>query len=108
MLRERLRDLQDAARLEVLWFCRANPLAMSGQENVEEFDALARGVTLPGHLRTRDAPRTGRAGGLEQGVRAGEQARVLDRLPVRLAIVDARTAICPLVPDRAAVSRAPR
>lgn len=43
VLRDRLRDLQNSARTEVLWFCRANPLAMAGPENVEEFDALARG-----------------------------------------------------------------
>ncbi|MFI6266824.1 helix-turn-helix domain-containing protein [Micromonospora sp. NPDC051006] len=97
-LRERLRDLQNAARVEVLWFCRASPLAMLGQENVEEFDALSRGVRYRAIYEREMLLEPGALADVEQGVRAGEQARVLDRLPVRLAIVDAQTAICPLVP----------
>ncbi|MGC4772842.1 helix-turn-helix domain-containing protein [Micromonospora sp. DT44] len=100
-LRDRLRDLQNSAREEVLWFCRANPLAMAGPENVEEFDALARGVSYRAIYERDLLLEPGALADLAKGVAAGEQARVLDRLPVRLAIVDARTAICPLVPDRA-------
>ncbi|SCL30183.1 Sugar-specific transcriptional regulator TrmB [Micromonospora pallida] len=99
-LRERLRDLQNSARVEVLWFCRANPLAMAGPENVEEFDALARGVRYRAIYERDMLLDPGALADVEQGVRAGEQARVLDRLPVRLAIVDGRTALCPLVPER--------
>ncbi|MFE9960417.1 helix-turn-helix domain-containing protein [Micromonospora sp. NPDC005299] len=99
-LRERLRDLQNGARVEVLWFCRANPLAMAGQENVEEFDALARGVRYRAIYEREMLLEPGALADVEQGVRGGEQARVLDRLPVRLAIVDGRTAVCPLVPER--------
>ncbi|MEU8328517.1 helix-turn-helix domain-containing protein [Micromonospora sp. NPDC048839] len=100
VLRDRLRDLQNAARTEVLWFCRANPLAMAGPENVEEFDALARGVSYRAIYERDLLLEPGALTDLAKGVAAGEQARVLDRLPVRLAIVDARIAICPLVPDR--------
>ncbi|MFE9207036.1 helix-turn-helix domain-containing protein [Micromonospora sp. NPDC007230] len=100
VLRERLRDAQNGARVEVLWFCRANPLAMPGQDNVEEFDALARGVRYRAIYEREMLLEPGGLEDIERGVRAGEQARVLDRLPVRLAIVDGRTAICPLVPDR--------
>lgn len=100
MLRDRLRDMQNSARDEVLWFCRANPLAMAGPENVEEFDALARGVSYRAIYERDLLLEPGALADLAKGVAAGEQARVLDRLPVRLAIVDARTAICPLVPDR--------
>ncbi|MFJ6154240.1 helix-turn-helix domain-containing protein [Micromonospora profundi] len=100
VLRDRLRDLQNAARTEVLWFCRANPLAMAGPENVEEFDALARGVGYRAIYERDLLLEPGALADLAKGVAAGEQARVLDRLPVRLAIVDGRTAICPLVPDR--------
>ncbi|MEV4202516.1 helix-turn-helix domain-containing protein [Micromonospora globbae] len=99
-LRERLRDLQNGAREEVLWFCRANPLAMPGPENVEEFDALARGVSYRAIYERDMLLEPGALEDVEQGVRAGEQARVIDRLPVRLAIVDGRQALCPLVPDR--------
>lgn len=100
VLRDRLRDLQNSARTEVLWFCRANPLAMAGPENLEEFDALARGVSYRAIYERELLLEPGALADLAKGVGAGEQARVLDRLPVRLAIVDARTAICPLVPDR--------
>ncbi|NJP35309.1 helix-turn-helix domain-containing protein [Micromonospora thermarum] len=100
VLRERLRDAQNAARVEVLWFCRANPIAMPGHENVEEFDALARGVRYRAIYEREMLLEPGALEDVERGVRAGENARVLDRLPVRLAIVDGRTAICPLVPER--------
>ncbi|MFC4017043.1 helix-turn-helix domain-containing protein [Micromonospora sp. GCM10011542] len=100
VLRERLRDLQNSARTEVLWFCRANPLAMDGPDNVEEFDALARGVRYRAIYERELLLQPGALPDLAKGVSAGEQARVLDRLPVRLAIVDGRTAVCPLVPDR--------
>ncbi|MGC4808768.1 TrmB family transcriptional regulator [Micromonospora sp. DT233] len=99
-LRERLRDLQNGARVEVAWFCRANPLTMPGPENVEEFDALARGVRYRAVYERDMLLEPGALADVERGVQAGEQARVLDRLPVRLAIVDATTAVCPLVPDR--------
>jgi DNA-binding CsgD family transcriptional regulator len=69
-LRDRLRDLQESAREEILWFCRANPLAMQGAENT-----------------------------IAEGISWGEEARTLPHLPVRLAIVDRATAVCPLVRD---------
>ncbi|MFI7606070.1 helix-turn-helix domain-containing protein [Micromonospora sp. NPDC049366] len=100
VLRERLRDLQNGARTEVLWFCRANPLAMHGEDNLEEFDALARGVRYRAIYERKMLLEPGALEDVDRGVRAGEQARVLDRLPVRLAIVDGTTAVCPLVPDR--------
>ncbi|SCG75223.1 Sugar-specific transcriptional regulator TrmB [Micromonospora inositola] len=100
-LRARLHRLQDDARVEVLWFCRANPLAMSGPENVEEFAALARGVSYRAIYERDLLAEPGALADVEKAVRSGEQARVTDLLPVRLAIADRTTAICPLVPDRA-------
>ncbi|MEH0939164.1 helix-turn-helix domain-containing protein [Micromonospora psammae] len=100
-LRARLRRLQDDARTEVLWFCRANPLAMPGPENVEEFAALARGVSYRAIYERDLLTEPGALSDVEKAVGSGEQARVTDRLPVRLAIADRTTAICPLVPDRA-------
>ena len=66
----------------------------------EEFDALARGVRYRAIYERAMLLEPGALAVVERGVRAGEQARVLDRLPVRLAVVDGRTAVCPLVPDR--------
>ncbi|MFY1691873.1 helix-turn-helix domain-containing protein [Plantactinospora sp. WMMB782] len=98
-LRDRLRDLQESARVEILWFCRANPLAMSGAENAEESGALARGVRYRAIYERALLETPGELESIVESVRAGEDARSLPRLPVRIAIADRSTAICPLVPD---------
>jgi len=98
-LRERLRDLQNAAREEILWFCRANPLAMQGADNTEEYGALSRGVRYRAIYERALVETPGELDSIAEGVSWGEEARVLPTLPVRLAIVDRSTAICPLVRD---------
>jgi sugar-specific transcriptional regulator TrmB len=98
-LRERLRDLQNAAQEEILWFCKANPLAMAGTENTEESAALARGVRYLAVYERALLEAPGELESISDSIRAGEQARTLPMLPVRLAIMDRETAICPLVPD---------
>ncbi|WP_371406185.1 helix-turn-helix domain-containing protein [Kribbella sp. NBC_00662] len=98
-LRERLRDLQNAAREEILWFCRANPLAMQGADNTEEYGALSRGVRYRAIYERALIETPGELDSIAEGVSWGEEARVLPTLPVRLAIVDRSTAICPLVRD---------
>jgi DNA-binding CsgD family transcriptional regulator len=96
-LRERLRHLQDSARTEMLWFCRANALAMSSADNTEEFDALERGVRYRVIYERALLEEPGMLENVAEGVRRGEDARTLRALPVRLAIADRSTAICPLV-----------
>ncbi|MEV0458955.1 helix-turn-helix domain-containing protein [Catellatospora methionotrophica] len=97
VLRERLQQLQDNAREEMLWFCRSNPVVLPSGENPAELDALRRGVRyqviydrqfllVPGVLNNALA-----------GIRLGQKARILPDLPVRIAIADRTTAICPLV-----------
>jgi DNA-binding CsgD family transcriptional regulator len=98
-LRERLRDLQDAAREEILWFCRANPLAMQGADNTEEYGALSRGVRYRAIYERALLETPGELDTIAEGVSWGEEARSLPTLPVRLAIVDRSTAVCPLVRD---------
>src|SRR5690349_10082892 len=98
-LRERLRDLQNAAREEILWFCRANPLAMQGADNTEEYGALSRGVRYRAIYERALIETPGELDSIAEGVGWGEEARVLPTLPVRIAIVDRSTAICPLVRD---------
>ncbi|GAA2833998.1 helix-turn-helix domain-containing protein [Kribbella solani] len=98
-LRERLRDLQNAAREEILWFCRANPMAMKGAENTEEYGALSRGVRYRAIYERALVETPGELDSIAEGVSWGEEARVLPTLPVRIAIVDRSTAICPLVRD---------
>lgn len=98
-LRERLRDLQQSAREEILWFCRANPLAMQGSENTEERDALSRGVRYRAVYERALLEGPGELDSVLEGISWGEEARVVASLPVRLAIVDRQTAICPLMHD---------
>ncbi|GAA1568465.1 helix-turn-helix domain-containing protein [Kribbella hippodromi] len=98
-LRERLRDLQNAAREEILWFCRANPMAMKGAENTEEYGALSRGVRYRAIYERALVETPGELDSIAEGVSWGEEARVLPTLPVRIAIVDRSVAICPLVRD---------
>ncbi|MEV0796448.1 helix-turn-helix domain-containing protein [Kribbella sp. NPDC050281] len=98
-LRERLRDLQESAREEILWFCRANPLAMQGADNTEEYGALTRGVRYRAIYERALLETPGELDSIAEGVSWGEEARALPTLPVRLAIVDRSTAVCPLVRD---------
>jgi hypothetical protein len=98
-LRDRLREMQESARDEILWFCRANPLAMQGPDNVEETGALKRGVRYRAIYERGLLEKPGELASIIEAVGLGEQARALPSLPVRLAIADRSLAICPLVPD---------
>src|SRR5690349_10251508 len=98
-LRRRLREMQDSAREEILWFCRANPIAMQGPENAEEGSALARGVRYRAIYERELLEKPGELDSIVESISAGEESRTLPRLPVRLAIADRSLAICPLVPD---------
>ncbi|MEV0806344.1 helix-turn-helix domain-containing protein [Micromonospora sp. NPDC050200] len=97
-LRERIRLLQDTARTEMLWFCKANPVAMSSAENTEEFSALDRGVRYRVIYERALLDEPGMLDSVAEGIRRGEEARMLPQLPVRLAVADGSTALCPLVP----------
>jgi DNA-binding CsgD family transcriptional regulator len=96
-LRERLRQLQDSAKTEMLWLCRANAVVLASTENNEEFDALERGVRYRVIYERALLTEPGMLENVAAGVRRGEEARSLRTLPVRLAIADRTTAICPLV-----------
>ncbi len=100
-LRERLREMQDSARGEILWFCRANPIAMQGPENTEENSALERGVRYRAIYERELLEKPGELDSIVEAMKLGESSRTLPTLPVRLAIADRNLAICPLVPDAA-------
>ena len=100
-LRQRLREMQDAAREEILWFCRANPIAMQGPENEEESSALGRGVRYRAIYERELLEKPGELASIVESMGHGEEARTLPDLPVRLSIADRSLAICPLVPDAA-------
>lgn len=100
-IRQQALSLQRGARREMLWFCRENPVAMPASENVEEFRALERGVRCRVVYETALLEEPGAIEGLMDGIRKGENARSISKLPIRLAIVDGSIALCPLPTDDA-------
>ncbi|MFE7095542.1 helix-turn-helix domain-containing protein [Streptomyces erythrochromogenes] len=97
-LRHHLRQLQDNARHEVLWFCKAHYVAMPSGSNREEYEALARGVRYRVVYERAFFDDPGAVDNVVTGIRAGELARSAPHLPLRLAVADGEMAICPLVP----------
>ncbi|MGW0819471.1 helix-turn-helix domain-containing protein [Streptomyces viridiviolaceus] len=97
-LRQHLRQIQTSAREEMLWFCKAQYVAMPSGSNAEEFEALARGVRYRVLYEKAFFDDEGAVDNVVAGVRAGEVARTVPELPLRLAIADRSVAIFPLVP----------
>lgn len=98
-IRQQALSLQRGAREEMLWFCREDPIAMTAAENDEEFRALARGVRYQVLYEAALLEESGALASLADGVRAGEDARSISKLPIRLAIADRSVALCPLGDD---------
>jgi DNA-binding CsgD family transcriptional regulator len=97
-IRQHLTNLQHGAREEIVWFCRAGHVAMTSEENTEEFDALARGVRYRVLYERALLEQPGMIENVATGIRHGEAARATTSLPVRLAVADRSLALCPLVP----------
>ncbi|MFF3873131.1 helix-turn-helix domain-containing protein [Streptomyces sp. NPDC001978] len=97
-LRQHLRQIQTNARDEMLWFCKAQYVAMPSGTNTEEFEALARGVRYRVLYEKPFFDDEGTVENVVAGVRAGETARAVPHLPLRLAVADRSVAIFPLVP----------
>ncbi|MFD5897382.1 MULTISPECIES: helix-turn-helix domain-containing protein [unclassified Streptomyces] len=97
-LRQHLRQIQASARDEMLWFCKAQYVAMPSGSNDAEFDALGRGVTYRVLYEKAFFDDEGAVDNVVEGVRAGEIARSVPHLPLRLAVADRAIAVCPLVP----------
>ncbi|MER6169321.1 helix-turn-helix transcriptional regulator [Streptomyces violaceorubidus] len=96
-LRQHLRQIQDAVREEMLWFCKAQYVAMPSGSNTEEYEALARGVRYRVLYEKAFFDDEGAVDNVVAGVRAGEVARAVPHLPLRLAIADRAVAVFPLV-----------
>lgn len=90
----RFQQLQAEAQHEVLAFVR--PARVAGPENTQEFDALARGVRMVALYERRVLDDSDNVRELRRFMEAGEEARVVDQLPMKLAIFDRRRAIMPL------------
>jgi DNA-binding NarL/FixJ family response regulator len=95
-IRSTLEELQRQARTEMLWLCKASPVAMPSATNTEEFRALDRGVGFRVIYERTLLTEPGMMADIAAGIERGEQARVLPSLPVRLAIADGTTAVLPL------------
>ncbi|MDX3354141.1 helix-turn-helix domain-containing protein [Streptomyces sp. ME01-24h] len=95
-LRQRLRQLQDGARHEMLWFCKARHVVMPAGSNREEYDALDRGVLYRVLYEQAYFDDAGAVDNVVKGVRAGEVARAVPRLPLRMAVADRSLAVLPL------------
>ncbi|MFF4470305.1 helix-turn-helix domain-containing protein [Streptomyces sp. NPDC001599] len=96
-LRQHLRQIQTSVREEMLWFCKAQYVAMPSGSNTEEFEALARGVRYRVLYEKAFFDDEGAVDNVVAGVRAGEVARAVPHLPLRLAIADRAVAVFPLV-----------
>ncbi|MEV0386011.1 helix-turn-helix domain-containing protein [Nonomuraea sp. NPDC050643] len=96
-LRERLRHLQDTAREEVMYFCRAGHVVMPSQDNTESLEALQRGVAYRVIYERALLEEPGMVANVAYGIGLGEQARAVLTLPVRMMIVDRAVAVLPLV-----------
>ncbi len=97
-LRQHLRQLQASAQDEMLWFCKAQYVAMPSGSNDSEFEALTRGVRYRVLYEKAFFDDEGAVDNVVAGVRAGEVARAVPHLPLRLAVADRAIAVCPLVP----------
>ncbi|MGW1541455.1 helix-turn-helix domain-containing protein [Streptomyces sp. NPDC002309] len=97
-LRQRLQQIQSTARRELLWFCKAQYVAMPSGTNEAEFEAMADGVAYRVLYEQAFFDDAGAVDNVVKGVRAGEVARAVPALPLRMAIADRCLAICPLAP----------
>jgi sugar-specific transcriptional regulator TrmB len=87
----RFAELEAAAQSEILVFTKP-PYATPPAENVEGLKLLERGSARSVYERSLfEHPDAVAA--VEQFVRAGEQARVVEELPMKLAIIDERIAM---------------
>ncbi|MFD8206859.1 helix-turn-helix domain-containing protein [Streptomyces sp. NPDC059695] len=100
VIRQRLRQMAYGAG-EMRWLCKARPVALAAAENDEEWELLARGVRYKTIYERELLEGPGMVDNVARSIRAGEQARAVGTLPVRLVVADSAMAICPLVYESA-------
>lgn len=94
---QRVAQLQMTARAEVAVFSKPPYLDTSDSSNPGELELLARGVRSrvlyeSGGLELHNSER------IQRDIDAGEEARVLGELPIKLLIVDDKVAVAPVAP----------
>ncbi len=95
---QRFQQLQRRAEREVLVLVKP-PFAIPHEANDTELDLLARGVTARAVYERSVLESDGGSAAVARYVAAGEQARVVDELPVKFALIDGSEAFVPLTPD---------
>jgi sugar-specific transcriptional regulator TrmB len=92
---ERFAQIQRSAKQELLIFDKP-PYAWSGGLNTPELELLARGIECRTVYDRSSLELPGRPDVIARYVEQGENARVFDGIPVKLAIVDRRVGLIPL------------
>lgn len=94
---QRFAQLQMAAREEVLGFVKADVAVVPPEENTEEDAAVTRGVRYRVVIERSSFERPGFFSAASDSLKAGEEVRVVQELPIRMLIVDRRIALVPLL-----------
>ncbi|MEV0288737.1 MULTISPECIES: hypothetical protein [unclassified Kribbella] len=94
---QRFAQLQMSAREEVLGFVKAEIAVVPPEENKEEDAAVNRGVRYRVLIERSAFDRPGFFAAASDSLKAGEEVRVVQELPMRLLIVDRRIALVPLL-----------
>lgn len=90
--RRRFNELQRKVHKEILLFSKG-PYILSPKENIEELEALERGVEARVIYEASEAMSQDFIANVGEYIKAGEQVRVGRELPMKLAIFDRRTVL---------------
>ena len=93
----RFEELQESARREILVFTKP-PYAVEPAENVAGLELLRRGVVARSVYERSVYDDEAVVGAVRHFVDAGEQARVVDELPLKLVLIDERVALFAMEP----------
>lgn len=95
----RHQQLQQQAQVEITTFEAPPYVSDVAQLNDAELRQLGRGVPVRGVYASACLTYPGRLQSLRHEVAAGEQARVLPEVPLKMAVVDRKAALVPLTAD---------
>ncbi|GAA3101247.1 sugar-specific transcriptional regulator TrmB [Kribbella aluminosa] len=95
-VRSRFLQIQRAARHEVCAFVDARPVALSGQENEAEGEALGRGVRFRVVIERSAFEAPGTVSDAVDAIESDAQVRTVDRVPTKLVVADGTVALVPL------------
>jgi DNA-binding CsgD family transcriptional regulator len=94
---QRFAQLQRTAEHDMQMLVKSEFVVVPPEENLDETTALARGVAYRVVVERPHLERPGFFEDAAQSIRSGLQARVVERLPLRMAIADQEIALVPLM-----------